>query len=210
MIVNPNRHDVAELIARRDPAFRPLVQLVGPPPLPRPAPVRDRFPSLVRSISFQLLATAAATTIHRRVVEACDGEPTVPALLAMDVARLRAAGLSRVKAEAMIDLAKHVDDGRIRLERHGHMSDHDVIHEVTAVRGIGPWTAQMYLMFTLGRRDVWPATDFGVRNGWSQLHGLDEMIDERALRDAGAQFEGYRSAVAHYCWRVVDGPVTDR
>ena len=208
--MKPNRHEIAELIARRDPAFRTLVRRVGPPPWPRPAPVRDRFPSLVRSISFQLLATAAATTIHRRVVDVCEGEPSVPTLLTMDVDRLRSAGLSRVKAEAMIELAKHVDDGRIRLERHGRMSDHEVIREVTAVRGIGPWTAQMYLMFTLARRDVWPATDFGVRNGWSQLHGLDEMIDERALRDAGAAFEGYRSAVAHYCWRVVDGPVADR
>lgn len=208
--MKPDRYQVAQLIARRDPAFRELVRAVGPPPSPRPAPVSDRFASLVRSISFQLLATAAATTIHRRVVDACDGNPSVPTLLAMDVTRLRAAGLSRVKAEAMIELASHVHDGRIRLERHGYMNDHEVIREVTAVRGIGPWTAQMYLMFTLARRDVWPASDFGVRNGWSQLHGLDEMIEERALRAAGAPFEGFRSAVAFYCWRVVDGPVTDR
>ncbi len=206
----PNRNEVAQLIARRDPAFRELVRRVGPPPAPRPAPVSERFASLVRSISFQLLATAAATTIHRRVVEVCDGEPSVATLRAMDVTRLRSAGLSRVKAEAMIELANHVHDGRIRLDRHGYMDDHDVIREVTAVRGIGPWTAQMYLMFTLARRDVWPAGDFGVRNGWSQLHGLTEMIDERALRDAGAAFEGFRSAVAFYCWRVVDGPVTGR
>ncbi len=170
----------------------------------------DRFASLVRSISFQLLATAAATTIHRRVLEVLDGNATVDTLLTMDVASLRSAGLSRAKAEAMIELAGHVHDGRIRLERHGYMSDHEIIREVTAVRGIGPWTAQMYLMFTLARRDVWPAGDFGVRNGWSQLHGLDEIIAERSLRDAGTAFEGFRSSVAHYCWRVVDGPVTDR
>ena len=206
----PNRHEVAQLIAHRDPAFDTLIRSVGPPPWPRPAPVHERFASLVRSISFQLLATAAATTIHRRVLDVCGGEPTVATLLTMNVDRLRSAGLSRTKAEAMIELAQHVHDGRIRLERHGRMSDHDVMHEVTAVRGIGPWTAQMYLMFTLARRDVWPSSDFGVRNGWSQLHGLDEMIDERTLRDLGTMFEGYRSAVAHYCWRVVDGPVADR
>ncbi|MHB8334066.1 MAG: DNA-3-methyladenine glycosylase family protein [Acidimicrobiales bacterium] len=170
----------------------------------------ERFASLVRSISFQLLATAAATTIHRRVLEVCDGDTSVATLLAMDVTRLRSAGLSRAKAEAMIELAGHVHDGRIHLERHGYMSDLDVIREVTSVRGIGPWTAQMYLMFTLARRDVWPTGDFGVRNGWSQLHGFDEIIDERSLRDAGAAFEGFRSAVAFYCWRVVDGLVTDR
>ena len=183
--------------------------MIGPPPAPRPAPVRDRFASLVQSISFQLLATAAATTIHRRVVNVCGGEPTVSTLLVMDAARLRSAGLSQVKAEAMIDLARHVDDGRINLARHGYMSDHEVIREVTAVRGIGPWTAQMYLMFTLARPDVWPTGDYGIRNGWSRIHGLDEIIDERSLRDAGESFIGFRTAVAFYCWRVVDGPLPD-
>jgi 3-methyladenine DNA glycosylase/8-oxoguanine DNA glycosylase len=210
LTVKPDRYEIARLIVQKDPAFQDLVRTVGPPPSPRPAPVSDRFASLVRSISFQLLATAAASTIHRRVLDACEGDTSVATLLTMDVTRLRSAGLSRAKAEAMIELAGHVHDGRIRLERHGYMGDHDVIREVTAVRGIGPWTAQMYLMFTLARRDVWPAGDFGVRNGWSQLHGLDEMISERALRDAGAAFEGFRSSVAYYCWRVVDGPLTDR
>lgn len=130
-------------------------------------------------------------------------------MLAMDVARLRSAGLSQVKAEAMIELAHHVDDGRIDLARHGYMKDHEVTREVTAVRGIGPWTAQMYLMFTLARPDVWPTGDYGIRNGWSRLHGLEEIIDERSLRDAGDPFLGFRTAVAYYCWRVVDGPLPD-
>ncbi len=197
---------IAELIVRRDRAFRQLVLEVGPPPRARHVPVRDRFANLVQSITFQLLATAAATTIHTRVLEVCGGQPDVATLLTTDLDDLRSAGLSGTKAQAMIDLARHVADGRIRLDRHGWMDDQAVIDEVTAVRGIGPWTAQMYLMFTLARPDVWPTGDFGVRNGWSRLHGLDEIITERDLRDAGSLFAGVRSSVAFYCWALVDAP----
>jgi DNA-3-methyladenine glycosylase II len=83
------------------------------------------------------------------------------------------------------------------------MSDDEVIAEVTKVHGVGPWTTQMYLMHTLGRRDVWPVGDFGVRYGWSLLHDLDEMITEKELRGRGDSFAGMRSDVAWYCWRAV-------
>jgi len=75
---------------------------------------------------------------------------------------------------------------------------------VTAVHGIGPWTAEMYLMFSLGRPDVWPVLDLGVRRGWSLLHGLDEMVSPQELRVAGERFAGVRSGVAWYCWATVD------
>ena len=103
----------------------------------------------------------------------------------------------------MVDLAAHIHDGRIRLERHGRLSDAQIIDEVTSVHGVGPWTTQMYLMFTLGRTDVWPVGDFGVRHGWSLLHGLPEMISEKGLRAEGQRFEGLRSDVAWYCWQAV-------
>ena len=103
---------------------------------------------------------------------------------------LKGAGLSRTKAEAMIDLAEHVSDGRVHLARHGYMSDDEILAEVTAVRGIGPWTAHMYLMHTMGRRDVWPVGDYGVRNGWSIIHQLDETISERDLAVVGERFAG--------------------
>jgi DNA-3-methyladenine glycosylase II len=103
----------------------------------------------------------------------------------------------------MLDLAAHARDGRLRLDRHGRMSDDEVIAEVTKVHGVGPWTTQMYLMHTLGRRDVWPVGDFGVRYGWSLLHDLDEMITEKELRGRGDTFAGMRSDVAWYCWRAV-------
>ncbi|MGA2432772.1 MAG: hypothetical protein ABSG09_04850 [Acidimicrobiales bacterium] len=201
--MSTSRQDIARLIARRDGAFREVISLAGPPPARRTARVDERFGYLVRSIVFQLLATSAANTIHARVVATCGGSVDVASILNTGSKNLKAAGLSRTKAEAMIDLAEHVDDGRVRLARHGYMRDDDILAEVTAVRGIGPWTAHMYLMHALGRRDVWPAGDYGVRNGWSVVHQLDETISERDLRDLGERFIGVRSEVAWYCWQAV-------
>ena len=197
--------DVAAVIQRRDRAFKRLISDVGPPPRQRSAPVDQRFAALVRSITFQLLATKAAETIHGRVVTVCGGAVNVEQVLAVGSDGLRTAGLSGAKASAMVELAESVASNRIALDRHGRMTDHEVAREVSTVRGIGPWTAQMYLMFTLARPDVWPTGDYGVRNGWTRLHGLDEIVSEGNLRDAGEAFVGVRSAVAWYCWRAVEG-----
>jgi DNA-3-methyladenine glycosylase II len=196
--------DTAAYIVRRDRAFKTLVANVGPPPAFRRVKVDERFATLIRSITFQLLATKAANTIHRRVHDVCGGDVTVESVLRAGTANLRAAGLSGTKAAAMIDLAEHVADGRVRLLAHARMSDAEVTREVTAVHGIGPWTAEMYLMFSLGRPDVWPVLDLGVRRGWSLLHGLDEMVSPQELRVAGERFAGVRSGVAWYCWATVD------
>jgi 3-methyladenine DNA glycosylase/8-oxoguanine DNA glycosylase len=119
------------------------------------------------------------------------------------VDRLRSAGLSRTKAQAMVDLATRVRDQQVRLAQHGRMSDLEILQEVTTVRGIGPWTGQMYLMNTLARADVWPVGDFGVRSGWSLLHADEEIISQQDLKIAGERFDGLRSAVAWYCWEAV-------
>ena len=195
--------EIADFIAKRDRAFKGIVALAGPPPRPRPARVDDRFAALVRSITFQLLATNAANTIHGRVVEACGGEVSVESILKAGSEKLKGAGLNRTKAQAMVNLARDVLDERVQLSRHGRMSDDEIVKDVASVRGIGPWTAHMYLMFTLARPDVWPVGDYGVRNGWSMLHGLDEMVTEVQLRGLGDVFEGARSSVAWYCWEAV-------
>ncbi len=196
--------EVAAFIAKRDKAFRPIIALAGPPPLRRRAEAIDRrFPSLVRSITHQLLATSAATTIHGRVVDACGGTVTVHSVIATGPEKLRGAGLNRNKAQAMVDLATEVRDNRLQLANHGRMSDDDIVADVVAVRGIGPWTAHMYLISTMARPDVWPIGDYGVRVGWSLLHGLDETISVGALRDAGERFVGVRTAVSWYCWEAV-------
>lgn len=199
----PSPDEIAASIARRDRAFRSVIKVVGPPPSRRPAPVADRFGSLARSITFQLLATKAANTIHSRVLGLCGQEMSAERLIAVGVDALRLVGLSGTKAEAMVELAERTADGRLQLSRHGRMSDEQITRELTTVRGIGPWTAQMYLMGTLARRDVWPVGDFGVRHGWSLVHGLDEIVTEGELRERGAPFAGLRSAVAWYCWQAV-------
>ncbi|MDH2903848.1 MAG: DNA-3-methyladenine glycosylase 2 family protein [Actinomycetota bacterium] len=194
---------IAEDIVVRDRDFATVVEQSGPAPARRPAPVAERFSSLIRSITFQLLATTAAETIHSRVLAACDGEVSVDSVLSAGPDVLRNAGLSRTKASAMLDLAQRTREGHITLAHHGRMSDEAVVAQLTTVHGVGPWTAQMYLMHTLGRRDVWPVGDFGVRYGWSLVHRLDEMVSEKDLRACGDRFIGVRSDVAWYCWRAV-------
>jgi DNA-3-methyladenine glycosylase II len=195
--------DRAAIIVERDRAFTNVVRQVGPPPVRRSAPVNDRFAYLARSITYQLLATKAANTIHQRVIDLCGGEVNPASINTAGHASLRGVGLSNAKAAAMLDLAERTLDGRIHLANHGRMSDHDVLTDVVAVRGIGPWTAQMYLMHTLARHDIWPVGDLGVRHGWSLVHGLDEMISEGDLRSGGDVLIGVRSDVAWYCWQAV-------
>lgn len=203
-MTNQSREEVADFIAKRDRAFRPIIALAGPPPFRRrAAAVDDRFPSLVRSITHQLLATSAATTIHGRVVDACGGTVNVQSIIAAGPEKLREAGLNRTKAQAMVDLARDVRDNRVNLSRHGRMSDDEIVHDVASVRGIGPWTAQMYLISTMSRPNVWPIGDYGVRVGWSILHRLDETIGEKDLLVAGERFNGVRTSVAWYCWEAV-------
>ncbi|MHB1210157.1 MAG: DNA-3-methyladenine glycosylase family protein [Acidimicrobiales bacterium] len=188
---------------RNDRAFDEVVRLAGPPPARRNAPVNKRFADLVEAIVSQLLATAAADTIHARVVLACGGSVDEEAILRTGTDSLKSAGLSRTKAAAMVELAQFIKDGHINVGRHGRMSDQQILRELTVVRGIGPWTVQMYLMHTLARRDVWPTGDYGVRAGWSVLHGLDETISESGLREQGERFVGMRSDVAWYCWQAL-------
>jgi 3-methyladenine DNA glycosylase/8-oxoguanine DNA glycosylase len=198
-----SRAETAAYIIKRDRKFEPIIRFAGLPPGRRNGPVDERFGSLIRSITFQLLTTKAAGTIHGRVHELCGDTVNVEAILNVGVDQLRGAGLSRTKAQAMVDLAQRVRDQEVRLAHHGRMSDADILREVTTVRGIGPWTGQMYLMNTLARADVWPVGDFGVRSGWSLLHQHDEIISEQELRGAGEKFVGVRSAVAWYCWEAV-------
>lgn len=190
-------------IAQYDPSFALLVTQIGPAPRRTSAPVAQRFGHLARSITFQLLATKAADTIHQRVIDLCDGDVSAESITKAGHANLRAVGLSNAKAAAMLDLAARALDGRIQLARHGRMTNDEVLANVIAVRGIGEWTAQMYLMHTLGRHDVWPSGDLGVRNGWTLIHDLDELITEKDLRRYGDAFEGVRSDVAWYCWQAV-------
>ena len=163
----------------------------------------DFFASLASAIIFQQLAGRAAAAINRRVIEALGGRMAASAILATPPETLRAAGLSGNKTAALIDLATKSLDGTVPLEGIEAFDDEEIITRLSTVRGIGRWTAEMFLLFELGRPDVWPVDDLGVRHGWSLIHDLPEVIKPRDLQAAGEPFRPYRSATALYCWHAV-------
>jgi 3-methyladenine DNA glycosylase/8-oxoguanine DNA glycosylase len=167
-------------------------------------PVDRRFESLAEAIVYQQLAGRAAATIHGRFVLALGGVVTPESVLSASDEVLAACGLSRAKAASIRDLADHVASGRLALDRMGRLPDQDVVDQLTQVRGIGPWTAQMFLLGTLGRLDVWPTGDYGVRAGFGRAWGLPGIPTPQELEALGEPFRPYRSLVAWYCWRVAD------
>ena len=192
-------------VARRDPAMLHIVETVGPADLRRGRARRTHFAELARAICYQQLAGAAARAIHGRFEALFDGDgPTPEAVLALPEEMLRGAGLSGSKTASIRDLAQKVLAGDVELDRVGRLSDDDIVRELTLVRGIGRWTAEMFLMFQLGRLDVWPVDDFGVRRGYGLLHGWTEMPTARQLEPLGDPYRPYRSIAAWYCWRAAD------
>jgi DNA-3-methyladenine glycosylase II len=189
-------------LARRDPALGRLVEVLGPPAL-RP-PLEGYFAALVRSISFQQLAGRAAAAIHGRFVANFDGAPQPEAVLALPEEAFRKAGLSAAKTASIRDLAAKAVDGTVPLEGLEGYSDDEIVQRLSAVRGIGRWTAEMFLIFQLRRPDVWPVDDFGVRKGYAILHGLAELPKPRELAALGDLYRPYRSVAAWYCWRAND------
>ncbi|HUI02811.1 MAG TPA: hypothetical protein VLZ77_04670 [Acidimicrobiales bacterium] len=195
----------AEELATRDEVVARLVGAFGLPRLGR----RDttHFGALVQSIVFQQLAGKAAATIHGRLLAALDGDATPGAVLALRPEELRAAGLSANKAASLCDLAAKVDDGTVVLDPRGlaREPDDEVVARLTTVRGIGRWTAEMFLLFQLRRLDVWPTGDLGVRRGFGVAWGT-AMPDPKELEPLGEPFRPYRSVVAWYCWRAAEHP----
>ncbi|MEI8127876.1 MAG: hypothetical protein WCG86_08725, partial [Actinomycetota bacterium] len=196
--------DVALSISLLDPSFRNLTTHLGPPPRRRRVPVSLRFATLTSAVTSQLLSTKAAATIHARVITACEGLITPTSVVTAGPETLRSVGLSWNKALTITNLAERTLEGRLRFERHGRMSDADVASELVDVRGVGPWTAQIYLMSTLARPDIWPIGDLGVRHGWTLIHGDKELISPARLLAEGENFPGVRSSVAWYCWQAVN------
>jgi DNA-3-methyladenine glycosylase II len=193
----------AAILAERDPVLRGLVERAG---LPRPRPPSEsHFAALVRAIVYQQLAGAAAAAIHGRLTAALDGEVTPERLLSLGQAELRAAGLSGNKMASLTDLAGKVLDGTVVLDPAGLRAEGDaeVIARLSAVRGIGAWTAQMFLMFQLRRLDVWPTGDLGVRKGFALAFGRP-VPTPKELEPLGDPYRPYRSVLAWYCWRAAE------
>jgi DNA-3-methyladenine glycosylase II len=178
---------------------------------PRPGQ-GDALSSLARAIVFQQLATRAAAAIHARFVTAIGGVVTADAILATDHEVLRGAGLSNAKALAIQDLAAKVADGTVPVHDLATLDDDEIVARLVTVRGIGRWTAEMFLLFELQRPDVWPVDDLGVRHGWRLIHGDAELLKPKALEAEGDRFRPHRSIVALLCWHAVhvergQGPV---
>ena len=188
-------------VAAADPMLDAFIRRAGVPEArPRQG---DPLGSLARAIVFQQLATRAAAAIHRRFVAAIGGSVTAAAILATSPETLRASGLSTAKTRSLLDLAAKVADGSVPLDDADELDDDGIVARLTTVRGIGRWTAEMFLLFELRRPDVWPVDDLGVRHGWRLLHEQEELLPPRALLAEGERFRPYRSTVALLCYHAV-------
>lgn len=193
----------ASILADREPVIAALVAAAGPMRLRKP--MDSHFAALARSIVYQQLAGKAAAAIHGRLVVALEGRVEPAVVLALPDERMRAAGLSANKAASLRDLATKVLDGTVVLDPRGLSSepDDEVIARLSTVRGIGEWTAQMFLLFQLRRLDVWPTGDLGVRKGYGLAWGVP-MPTPRQLAELGEALRPYRSVAAWYCWRACE------
>jgi 3-methyladenine DNA glycosylase/8-oxoguanine DNA glycosylase len=191
-----------DAVAARDPVLASLVAQVGLIKH-RPRDPDGHFGALVRSIVFQQLAGRAARAIHERVRATVDGELTPAGLAAVPDEALRAAGLSGNKLASLRDLSAKILDGTLDLARSSRLSDDEIVARLVTVRGIGRWTAEMYLMFELRRLDVWPVDDLGVRQGYGLAWRLDPPPTAKQLDPLGHRLRPYRSIAARYCWEAV-------
>jgi DNA-3-methyladenine glycosylase II len=191
----------AAILAERDPVLARLLDDFGPPAL-RP-PEESHFATLVRSVTFQQLAGRAAQAIHGRLVLALGGEVTPERLLATPTEDLRAAGLSARKAASLQDLAARVLDGTVVLEPRGlaRQSDEEIVERLSSVKGIGKWSAEMFLIFQLRRLDVWPTGDLGIRRGFGLAWQIPTPTPKQ-LDALGEPYHPYRTVVAWFCWRA--------
>ena len=198
---------VVEALSAADPVMKRLVEEHG-------AIVRrdlrserlgDAYGALLRSIVGQQLSTKAARTIYGRMLELFDGHaPTPKQLLAVDPDKIRAAGLSRPKISYLRDLAQHVEDGELELDHLDELPDDEVIEQLTAVKGIGEWSAHMFLMFHLRRPDVLPVGDQGIRNAVRVQYRLRKLPDAKRLEKIARPWRPYRTLACLYLWSSLD------
>jgi DNA-3-methyladenine glycosylase II len=195
--------EAARILADRDPVIARLLAETGPPRFRRPT--ESHFATLVRAVVYQQLAGNAAAAIHGRLIAAMDGDVQPERLIELSDEALRAVGLSRAKVVSLRDLSAKVLDGTVVLSPRGlsRESDEEIIERLSAVRGIGPWTAQMFLLFQLRRLDVWPTADLGIRRGYGLAWGIP-MPTAKQLEPLGEPYRPFRSVASWYCWRAAE------
>ena len=195
-------------LSRTDRFLRRIIDRVGPCQL-KIQSHKAPFEALVRAVTHQQLNGTAAQTILKRVLALYPGKrfPTPEDVLATSDNRLRAAGLSRAKTAAIKDIAAKTIAGVVPGSRAiARMSDQEILERLTSVRGVGPWTVEMLLMFTLGRRDVLPATDYGVRKGFALTYGWRDLPTPKQLLEHGEKWRPHRTTAAWYLWRSLELP----
>lgn len=202
LLTRRNEHVAAAVAHLRDadPRLNWLIDRAGPFTL---KVERDRYAMLVRSILSQQISTKAARSIRLKL-EAAVGGLTPSAIAAAPETTLRGAGLSNQKVTYLRDLTEHVVDGRLMLERLHRLDDEAVIEQLIAVKGIGRWTAQMFLMFSLGRLDIFPHDDLGIRASMRELYGLEELPNKSQCLELAAPWKPYSTIASWYIWRLSD------
>ena len=205
-----SRRQLRTHFAERDPVMAALIEAAGPYRL-RALECPSPFKHLCTAIIAQQISGSAAASIRRRFVALFSHHrnikefPTAEDVLRIDETTLRSAGLSAAKAAAIGDLALKTVEGRIPTSHVlRSLDDETIIERLTAVRGIGRWTVEMFLIFQLGRLDIWPTGDLGVRRGWEKVHRLRSEISPKELEKKGESFRPYRSHLAWYCWRALE------
>jgi DNA-3-methyladenine glycosylase II len=196
---------------RRDPVLKRVIRQIGPCPL-RPAQ-REPYEALVRAITHQQVHGRAAEAILGRFIGLHPGHPFPPAAAVLDtpVEAMRGCGLSGSKVAAIRDIAEKSLGGLVpSLQAAARLSDAALIERLVAIRGVGRWTVEMLLIFTLGRRDVLPVDDFGVREGWKVAAGLEAQPKPKDLAVIGAAWAPWRSIAAWYLWRAADAAKASR
>ena len=191
-------------IVKIDPAFKSVIKRAPLCTIGRQRPKQSHYETLVDSIISQQLAIKAAETIFNRfkILVKDDIVPEKVAKLSID--QLRSVGASGAKAKSIMELTDAALAGSLRFPKYGRLSNEEITEELTQIWGIGRWTTEMFLMFHLGRLDVWPVLDLGVRRGWEKMHNLKTEITPKKLEPFGDQFEGFQSVVAWYCWRELE------
>jgi DNA-3-methyladenine glycosylase II len=204
MTVGLSIHDKARRhLSRRDPVLKHMIRSLGPCTL---MPNGDHFAVLVRSIIAQQISSKAARSIGARLAQVLAPEGITPAkILQTSESVLRAAGLSSAKIRYLLDLSDKVHQEAVPLGRLHGCTDEEVIAHLLPVKGIGRWTAEMFLIFSLGRMDVLPVDDLGLRAGVQRQYELDEMPGRAQLMELGEGWRPYRTVATWYFWRSLGG-----
>jgi len=198
-----NDNTMLTQLSRRDPVLKVLIKKYGACAL-KPIGPNKYFESLVDAIISQQISARAAATMYKRFTVLLKGSITAQDVLKLSDAKMRSAGISPQKAAYLRDLAKRWQDGAVRHRTFAKLTDEEVIHELIAVKGIGRWTAEMFLIVSLGRLDVLPVDDLGLQKAIQKAYGLQKRPSERTIRRIAEHWKPYRSVGVWYMWKSLD------